>query len=398
MLRTPVRVLVVAGLILLAGCAGGLSGVDGTPAASPTPDGAAGDLGTVTFYVSDEPNAIERFEHLTVTVTAVGFQQAGDDDGDETDAEPDDAEDEEGETETPEAETGTPDDETETSQTETDIGTDRDAENEFNEGGNERDEAEDGNGANERDEAEDGDDSGGDESGGWVEYTVTETTVDLTALRGANATMIEQFDVPNGTYNTVFVHVGQVNATLTTGESVNVKLPSQKLQLDQPFTVGSGSEVEFVFDIAVHEAGNSGKYILKPVVGESGTDVPIRDVDGEAEEGENDEGEQGENDEGEEQENDEGEEQENDEDNRSVASLEATFVGTVTQGEDATVAVTSEGDPVANATVTVGDEPVGTTDTDGRITFSVPDSESVTVEIRRGDAEAELEREFESDP
>jgi hypothetical protein len=49
-----------------------------------------------------------------------------------------------------------------------------------------------------------------------------------------------------------------------------------------------------VFDISVFEAGNSGKYILKPVVGESGTgdDVEIRDVDEEDDEGD-DESEDG---------------------------------------------------------------------------------------------------------
>jgi len=132
------------------------------------------------------------------------------------------------------------------------------------------------------------------ESGGWVEYDVDDRTVDLTELQGPNATSLGVLSAPAGNYTKVFVHVSEVEGILETGEEVNVKLPSQKLQINSAFTVSANSSTSFVFDISVFEAGNSGKYILKPVVGESGTDddVEIRDVDEEDDEGD-DESEDG---------------------------------------------------------------------------------------------------------
>lgn len=200
-----------------------------------------------------------------------------------------------------------------------------------------------------------------EEDGGWVDHEVDNRTVDLTRLQGANATLIESFDVPNGTYTKVFVHVSDVNATLTTGEQVRVKLPSEKLQIQKEFTVDNGSQVDFVFDISVHKAGNSGKYVLKPVVAESGTDVPIERVD--------------------------------DEERREGLNLR--FVGNVSQGENATIEVTDSGEAVANATVVVNEEAVGTTDADGRATFVIPRDEKVTVTVKKGDNQTEREVRFD---
>ncbi|MEF8842569.1 MAG: hypothetical protein V5A62_13240 [Haloarculaceae archaeon] len=43
-------------------------------------------------------------------------------------------------------------------------------------------------------------------------------------------------------------------------------------------TLKSGEEVDFVFDATVFDAGKPGRYVLKPVASESGTDVPIREI------------------------------------------------------------------------------------------------------------------------
>lgn len=207
----------------------------------------------------------------------------------------------------------------------------------------------------------------GGESGTWVEKSVDNVTVDLTELQGENATLVDSYDLPNGTYTKVFLYVGETSGTLATGEETNVKLPSEKLQLTKPFVVDNGSEVDFVFDVTVMEAGNSGKYVLKPVVGESGTDVPIEEVG--SDEPENDD------------------------------ELNATFVGTVTRGETATVHVARGGDPVENATVRVNGETAGTTDANGEFAFAVGENATeLTVAAVDGDAEAELEVEFESEP
>jgi len=284
MRQHTLHALVVAGVLLVAGCAGGLSG---TPESATTdasqvsdsPTGAPTVGGSVAFYISDEQNAMGDFQHLNVTVTRVGFERAAED------------------------------------------------------------------------------------KGGWVEHDVDNATVDLTALQGPNATLIGEYNLSNGTYSTVFVHVGNVNATLQNGEEVRVKLPSEKLQIQQPFTVDNGSTVDFVFDITVHKAGKSGKYILKPVIGESGTDVPIEPT----------------------------------EDDEREDELQATFLGNVTRGDNATIDVKRGGEPVANATVLVNGNTVEPTDADGRTTFEVPDADEVAIEVTAGDAETELEAEFETD-
>lgn len=283
-------------VVVLAGCAGVPTGSSPTNTATPTGDAtgteqpsASMDGGQVNFYVSDERNAIDDFEHLNVTVTKIGFHRGG-------------------------------------------------------------------------------------ENGTWVERDVDDATVDLTELQGENATLVDSYDLPNGTYTKVFLYVGEANGTLNaTDEETNVKLPSEKLQLNKQFVVENGSEVDFVFDVTVVKAGNSGKYVLKPVVGESGTDVPIRKVGGEDEaDGEGDEA--------------------------ATDGLTATFVGNVTRGENATVHVIRDGEPVENATVFVNGEEAGTTGADGEFGFPVDENATeLTVRVVEGDGEAELEVEFEGE-
>ncbi|WP_224450539.1 DUF4382 domain-containing protein [Haloprofundus salilacus] len=283
-------------MVLLAGCAGGISESPMTPTAdtsehatTPTTDtsqsnavataatAVSTNAGTVAFYISDEENAIGDFQHLNVTVTRVGFERA----------------------------------------------------------------------------AADG--------GGWVRHDVDAQTIDLTELQGANATLIDKYNLENGTYSKVFIHVSNVNATLQNGEQKRVKLPSKKLQLTNEFTVENGSEVNFVFDITVHKAGNSGKYILKPVISESGTDVPIKPKD--------------------------------DEEQREGLNLE--LVGNVSQGENVTAEVTRDDKPVANATVVVNEQVVGETDTDGQLSFEVPNDETLKVTVKEGGDQAAREVKFE---
>jgi hypothetical protein len=342
--------LLVAALVVLAGCAGGIAGPDAT-GADPTSDSGAQstDGGTVQFYVSDEQNAISQFEHLNVTVTSVGFQRV-DASGDAAAAGNASANTTDGETTTTDGTTSVGDettaeessDETETEQTETE-GTETPGDGESDSEG----------------------DSG---SGEWVERDVDSRTVDLTELQGANATLLGNLSVPAGEYEKVFVHVSDVNGTLKTGEQVNVKLPSRKLQLNQGFAVSSESNVEFVFDITVFEAGNSGKFVLKPVASESGTDVPIEVTGG---------------------------------DGDGAQELRASVVGNVTAGENATVKVTRGGEPVADAEVRVNEEVVATTDADGTATVKVPaDAEEFELKATTsedsagGEGEAELEVEL----
>jgi hypothetical protein len=70
--------------------------------------------------------------------------------------------------------------------------------------------------------------------------------------------------------------------------------------------------------------------------------------------------------------------------------------GTPGPNETITVQVLANGEPAENVTVLTGDQQVGTTDTDGRITLTLPATDDVELTAGTDDAESELEFEFES--
>jgi hypothetical protein len=110
-------------------------------------------------------------------------------------------------------------------------------------------------------------------SGNWTEWDlVPSVTVNLTELQGEKATEIWNVALKEGSYNKVFIYVDNVTGILKNdieGEAT-VKLPGGKLQISRSFDVTEDGMTEFVFDITVIKAGNSGKYILKPQIAESG--------------------------------------------------------------------------------------------------------------------------------
>jgi hypothetical protein len=129
----------------------------------------------------------------------------------------------------------------------------------------------------------------GGESGQWVEFEPEVKEVDLTLVQGDKAQEIWRGDVPEGQYNKVFIHVASVSGILKeTGASVDVKLPSEKLQISKPFEVTNSSVTSFVYDLTVIATGTpqSGvEYILKPQVGQSGADQGFESIDGKGDDG-----------------------------------------------------------------------------------------------------------------
>ena len=394
--RNALAAALVAGLVLLAGCSSGFTGSsDGTTAESAldgetTAEEIEGETGTVNMYISDEQNAIEDFEHLNVTITRVGMKPAGEETDDGEDAD-DDSDADDGDVNSTDTDDGTETttDTNTTESVETGTGT-PDAQN-----GSDAEDESDGETESDVDDAEEAEpddadeaaadaDDDSDDSDEWVEYAVDNRTVDLTELKGANATKLSSLNVSNGTYDKVFVYVSEVNGTLNDGSDQRVKLPSGKLQLTSAFTVGDGEAVDFVFDITAVKAGNSGKYILKPVISESGTDVEIDDVD--------------ERDDDDDERDDDGERGADERDADRNVELNATFDDDVAAGENATLRVSSDGDPVDGASVFVDDERVGTTDANGTYVIQVPDgAEELEVAVTHEGAETELEVEVGGD-
>ena len=74
--------------------------------------------------------------------------------------------------------------------------------------------------------------------------------------------------MPEGQYSKLFIHVADVHGILKeTGQSVEVKLPSQKLHILKSFQVTADTVTSFTYDVTVVAAGSPKsriKYILKP--------------------------------------------------------------------------------------------------------------------------------------
>lgn len=182
--------LALAVVVLLAGCAGGLPGGDAQES-------------TLQVYVSDDPGAIDQFDHLNVTITELSVRAA-----------------------TPRGEH---------------------------------------------------DDSGHHRHrhhGNWTTYDLNATTADLAELRGANASLLHAVGVPEGEYTAVAVTVSDVNATLKSGESADVRVPGDRLRVQKSFTVGGNESTSFVVDAVVRERDDG--YVLKPNLDASGAEVEVR--------------------------------------------------------------------------------------------------------------------------
>jgi hypothetical protein len=113
---------------------------------------------------------------------------------------------------------------------------------------------------------------GGDEEK-VIEFEPGVKMVNLADLQGTRAQEIWRGDVPDGEYNKVVLEVSQVSGVLLgSGEEIEIKLPSGKLQISKPFQIESSEVINFVYDLTVVKAGQNGQYILKPQIGQSGVD------------------------------------------------------------------------------------------------------------------------------
>jgi hypothetical protein len=94
-------------------------------------------------------------------------------------------------------------------------------------------------------------------------------SVDLTTVIGMNATSLVNASLPTGNYSKIELHVTEA-VGMVNGSEVNVKVPSEKLQLTKSFTISPNTTTSFVFDIHVVKRGMRGDYILRPVITASG--------------------------------------------------------------------------------------------------------------------------------
>jgi hypothetical protein len=99
--------------------------------------------------------------------------------------------------------------------------------------------------------------------GGQKSYAPSHGTFDLTQLTSGNTTTLFHDQVTAGNYTRLELKIKDATGVLKAGGTVSVKAPSGTLFVNTAFTVDSGKETTFTFDIQVHQEGN-GSYIFKP--------------------------------------------------------------------------------------------------------------------------------------
>lgn len=263
------------GVGLLAGCSGssdsggsdGSSGdgtsTDGTSDSDTTTDDG-GAVGAFRLLISDQPAAIGDFDSLDVSFSRARIFHAG-------------GEDTESETEATETAEATEMNETATAEA-TEINETATAEP------TETAEMDDEDQTADADDEETDDEEG--DNNGFVVRELDGATVDLTEVVGDKAISVLDGELEEGQYSKIELYAESVDG-IVDGESVDVKIPSEKLQITKSFEVVAGESVEFVFDINVVKKGNGG-YNLLPVISKSGVagkDVEVEEVgDDESEE------------------------------------------------------------------------------------------------------------------
>jgi hypothetical protein len=124
------------------------------------------------------------------------------------------------------------------------------------------------------------------DNGGWIEIDPDIEPVDLTTVQGDETLQIWRGDLPEGKYTKVFIYVSNAQGVLkdtieADEQSIEIKLPSNKLHMFLPFQITEGTVTSFTYDLTVIATGNekSGiRYILKPQADESGVDsIPAKD-------------------------------------------------------------------------------------------------------------------------
>jgi len=249
------------GVTLLAGCTGqsdsGTGGDDGTTSDSTTDSETTGSF---RLLISDQPVAIGDFDSLNVSFDRARIFKQGDEEDDQAANETETEDDQEVETEN-----GTNESETED---------DQEVENETNESEMTDDEPRD-------EDQEVDDDEANSREGGFSIIDLDGATVDLTEVVGDKAIGVFDGELEAGSYSKIELYASNVDGVVD-GNSVDVTIPSGKLQITKPFEITADETLSFVFDINVVKKGNKAAYNLLPVISESGVagkDVDVEEVD-----------------------------------------------------------------------------------------------------------------------
>jgi hypothetical protein len=108
---------------------------------------------------------------------------------------------------------------------------------------------------------------------GWIDIMTEPERLDLLSLVNGNVALLGELDLEPGQYNQMRLILGDDNEVVIDGETIPLDTPSAqqsglKLNIDSEITDGGLFSLLLDFDASrsIVKAGNSGKYILKPVI------------------------------------------------------------------------------------------------------------------------------------
>lgn len=112
-----------------------------------------------------------------------------------------------------------------------------------------------------------------DDDGKWIDLPFEPMTIDLLTLQNGVDTLLSSAELGPGTYKEVRLLLGENNNVVVDSTTHFLKVPSgqqsgYKIKFDAVLYEGQEIDVTIDFDASrsVHKAGNSGKYMLKPVL------------------------------------------------------------------------------------------------------------------------------------
>jgi hypothetical protein len=112
-----------------------------------------------------------------------------------------------------------------------------------------------------------------EEQGKWIDLPVEPVKINLLELTNGVDTLLASAELEPGRYNELRLILGADNTVMVDSLTENLKVPSgqqsgYKIKFETDLEAGEELEVTVDFDAArsVHKAGNSGKYILRPVL------------------------------------------------------------------------------------------------------------------------------------
>lgn len=132
-----------------------------------------------------------------------------------------------------------------------------------------------------------------DNDGEWIDLPFEPMNVNLLELTNGVDTLLAEADLEPGHYNELRLILGSDNTVMVDSTIKDLKVPSgqqsgYKIKFQTDLEAGEEIEVTVDFDAgrSVHKAGNSGMYILKPVLKaflEDGEEVEVGSITGNVE-------------------------------------------------------------------------------------------------------------------